>query len=72
MISHSHQFQREKRLLFFFDKIGSNCGEEEMNEEKGLSGQEFEMWVVTEDRGCCLEGEIGVSGIDIREDDIMS
>jgi hypothetical protein len=63
----------EEEFAFFFDTICRNCGEEG-NMEKGSSGQEFEMWVDTEDCGCCRDGsdgEVGAAGADIREADIM-
>lgn len=64
--------EREE-FTFFFNTICRNCGDE-VNKEKGLSVQEFEMWVDTEDCGCCrngTEGEVGAAGAGIREAGIM-
>jgi hypothetical protein len=64
----------EEEFTFFFDTICRNCGEEEGNTQKGWSGQDFEMWVDTEDCGYCRDGddgEVGAAGLDIRDADIM-
>jgi hypothetical protein len=64
----------EEEFTFFFDTICRNCGVEEANTQKGWSGQDFEMWVDTEDCGYCRdgdEGEVGTAGVNIREADII-
>jgi hypothetical protein len=65
----------EEEFTFFFDTICRNCGVEEGNTQKGWSGQDFEMWVDTEDCGYCRDGdeggEVGVAGVNIREADII-
>jgi hypothetical protein len=64
----------EEEFTFFFDTICRNCGVEEGNTQRGWSGQDFEMWVDTEDCGYCRDadgGEVGAAGVNIREADII-